>query len=206
MKKSLSIFYFSCLLLSSFLNHAQELNAVILDSLSQNPIPFASIYLKSGTGVVSNEEGRFGLYYTEQQSPSDSLFISCMGYETFGIQLKEAQDSIFYLSPKSIALNSIILSNKAVDVQQLLNQIKDNISEKYELGYTRKKLFFRETGNSEFKTLNVKIKKSSIEEFNQVFWDSTLQKVPRKNEWFQEFAGTLYGDLDKEHQKLELYK
>jgi hypothetical protein len=26
----------------------------------------------------------------------------------------------------------------------------------------------------------VKIKKSSINEFNQTFWDSTLKKIPRK--------------------------
>jgi hypothetical protein len=59
----------------------QELNAIILDSLKQNPIPFASIYLKSGSGVVSNEEGRFRLQVDASET-TDSLFISCMGYET----------------------------------------------------------------------------------------------------------------------------
>jgi hypothetical protein len=199
--------FISCLIFfSCSLNIAQELNAVVLDSLNQNPIPFASIYFKSGEGVISNEEGRFRLSFDPQKTPIDSLFISCMGYETLGIQLKEAQDSVYYLSPKTIALNSIILSNKEIDVDQLLDQIKENIPEKYELGFTRKKLFFRETGTTEFKALDVKIKKSSIEEFNQVFWDSTLQKIPRKNEWFQEFSGLLYGNSSEENQKLELYK
>lgn len=206
MKLNISFFYFNCLFLCSFLNHAQELNALVLDSLNQQPIPFASVYLKSGSGVVSNEEGRFGLRYNAQEAIKDSLFISCMGYETLGIQLKEVQDSIFYLTPKAIALNSVILSNKEVNVKAIIKQIKENIPAKYELGYTRKKLFFRETGSQEFKALNVKIKKTSIAEFNQTFWDSTLQKVPRKNEWYQEFAGTLYGDFSEENQKLELDK
>ena len=57
-----------CFLMSGTLNHAQELNALVLDSISQNPIPFASIYLKSGSGGVSNEEGRFRLLYDQQKT------------------------------------------------------------------------------------------------------------------------------------------
>ena len=195
-----------CFLMSGTLNHAQELNALVLDSISQNPIPFASIYLKSGSGGVSNEEGRFRLLYDQQKTLKDSLFISCMGYETLALSLSEIQDSIFYLPPKAIELNTIVVSNKQVDVDQLLKNIKENIPEKYELGLTQKKLFFRETGSQEFKRLEVKIKKTSIDEFNQAFWDSTLRKIPRKNEWYQEYAGTLFGDYSKESQKLELFK
>ena len=195
-----------CFLMSGTLNHAQELNALVLDSISQNPIPFASIFLKSGSGGVSNEEGRFRLFYDQQKTPKDSLFISCMGYETLALSLSEIQDSIFYLPPKAIELNAIVVSNKQVDVDQLLKNIKENIPEKYELGLTQKKLFFRETGSQEFKRLEVKIKKTSIDEFNQAFWDSTLRKIPRKNEWYQEYAGTLFGDYSKESQKLELFK
>ena len=194
-----------CLLMVGSLNYAQELSAKVLDSLNKNPIPFASIYIKSGIGVVSNEEGEFRLQY-DNVSKQDSVFISCMGYETLGIKLEKIVDSIFYLNPKAITLKSVILSNKEVDVNQLIKLVKEDIPDKYELGYTRKKLFFRETGLSELKTLNVKIKKSSIFEFNQSFWDSTLQKLPRKNEWYQEFAGTLYGDFEKETQKLEIEK
>ena len=194
-----------CLLMIGSLNYAQELSAIVLDSLNTNPIPFASIYFKSGIGVVSNEEGEFRLQY-DNESKQDSVFISCMGYETLGIKLEKILDSIFYLNPKAIALKSVILSNEKVDVNQLIKLVKEDIPDKYELGYTRKKLFFRETGLSELKTLNVKIKKSSIKEFNQSFWDSTLQKLPRKNEWYQEFAGTLYGDFEKETQKLEIEK
>ena len=197
--------YICFLLLNGSLNYAQELSATILDSLNKKPIPFASIYLKSGSGVVSNKEGEFRLHF-DKESTEDSLFISCMGYETLGIQIEKNQDSIFYLNPKAIDLKSVIISNKEVDVNQLLKLIKKDISEKYELGYTRKKIFFRETGTAEFKALNIEIKKSSIKEFNQSFWDSTLQKLPKKNEWYREFAGTIYGDFGNETQKFDLDK
>ena len=88
-----------CLLMVGSLNYAQELSAIVLDSLNKNPIPFASIYFKSGIGVVSNEEGEFRLQY-DNVSKQDSVFISCMGYETLGIKLEKIVDSIFYLNPK----------------------------------------------------------------------------------------------------------
>ncbi|MDG1191627.1 MAG: carboxypeptidase-like regulatory domain-containing protein [Flavobacteriaceae bacterium] len=183
----------------------QELNATVLDSLNQKPIPFASIYLKSGSGVVSNEEGRFRLQ-VDMSWITDSLFISCMGYETLGLSLPQAKDSIFYLTPKAIELNSVILSNKQLDVKQILKEIQKDITQKYELGLSKKKVFFRETGSQRFKSLGVKIKKTSIPEFNQGFWDATLSKVPRYNEWYFELLGNLSGDYTKESQKLELLR
>jgi hypothetical protein len=194
---------FCFFLLINFSMRGQELNAIILDSLKQNPIPFASIYLKSGSGVVSNEEGRFRLQVDASET-TDSLFISCMGYETLGLSLPQAKDSIFYLTPKAIELNSVILSNKQLDVKQILKEIQKDIPQKYELGFSKKKVFFRETGSQRFKSLGVKIKKTSIPEFNQGFWDATLSKVPRYNEWYFELLGNLNGDYTKESQKLEL--
>ena len=41
---------------------------------------------------------------------------------------------------------------------------------------------------------------------NQTFWDSVLLKVPRENNWNFEFIGNLYGNYNKEKQKLELLK
>ena len=201
MKKYLNLVLINSFLLTGFFNNAQELNALVLDSLSQNPIPFASIYLKSGSGVVSNEEGRFRLQY-EPTNTVDSLFISCMGYKTLSIPALQLKDSVFYLAPKSIELNSIILSNKQLDVKEILKEIQRDIPKKYDLSLTKKKLFFRETGYQEFKALEVNIKKTSIPEFNQVFWDSTLRKIPRKNTWFFELLGNLNGDYSKENQKL----
>lgn len=196
---------FCFFLLINFSMRGQELNAIVLDSLNQKPIPFASIYLKSGSGVVSNEEGRFRLQVDASET-TDSLFISCMGYETLGLSLPQAKDSIFYLTPKAIELNSVILSNKQLDVKQILKEIQKDIPQKYELGLSKKKVFFRETGSQRFKSLGVKIKKTSIPEFNQGFWDATLSKVPRYNEWYFELLGNLSGDYTKESQKLELLR
>ena len=205
MKIKSVFFLLIILLISSALLNAQELTAVVKDSISQKVIPFASIYVNSGSGVVSNEEGHFRLQY-DASKEKDSLFISCMGYKTLNITFSKVKDTVFYLSPKTIELNSIILSNNQLDIKEILKEIQKDIPEKYELGLTKKKLFFRETGSQEFKILDVKIKKTSITEFNQTFWDSTLVKIPRKNSWYFELIGNLNGDYNKKNQKLELLR
>ena len=205
MKIKSVFFLLIILLISSALLNAQELTAVVKDSISQKVIPFASIYFNSGNGVVSNEEGYFRLQY-DASKEKDSLFISCMGYKTLNIAFSKVKDTVFYLSPKTIELNSIILSNNQLDIKEILKEIQKDIPEKYELGLTKKKLFFRETGSQEFKILDVKIKKTSITEFNQTFWDSTLVKIPRKNSWYFELIGNLNGDYNKKNQKLELLR
>ena len=206
MRKTFYSFLVSFLLFINNFGYSQELSAVVLDSLNQNPIPFASIYLKSGSGAVSNEEGRFQLNYKDEEVIKDSLFISCMGYKTLKLSLDQLQDSTFYLPPKAIALKSVILSNKQLSAKEIVKAIQEAIPQKYELGLTEKKVFFRETGNSKFEKLNLNIKKTTIEEFNQVFWDSILTKIPKTNQWYQEFVGTLYGDYTKGNQKMELDK
>ena len=183
---------------------SQEISAVIKDSLTKEAIPFATIYLSSGKGIITNIEGHFKMQYDASKQLDDSLFISCMGYKTIGYPIKSFKDSIIFLPSKTIALGSIILSNKNLSAEDIIKEVKKNIAEKYELNLTHKKIFFRESGSQEFKKLGVKVKKSSIKEFNQAFWDSTLLKIPRKNEWHTEVSGDLYGDFSKENQKLEI--
>ena len=208
MKKNLILISFclSLLIGGNQTLKSQEISAIIKDSLTKEIIPYASVYLSSGKGILSNEEGRFRLVLDTKMKSQDSLYISCMGYKTLGYPVTTFRDSIILLPSKAIALGSIILSNTNLSADEIIRSVKKNIAEKYELGLTRKKIFFRESGTQEFKTLNVKIKKSSIAEFDQAFWDSTLQKIPSKTDWHFEILGDLYGDFTEETQKLEIEK
>ena len=122
-------------------NYAQETSAFVKDSLTEKSIPFASIYLKSGDGAVTNEEGYFRLK-TNTLQEKDSIYVSCMGYETLAIPYSKFNDSIFYLKPKTIELNTIILSNKQLAVEDIVKKIQENTSEKYDLGLNKKKVVF----------------------------------------------------------------
>ena len=52
-----------------------------------------------------------------------------MGYETLAIPYSKLYDSIFYLKPKTIELNTIILSNKQLAVEDIVKKIQENTSE-----------------------------------------------------------------------------
>lgn len=193
------------LLLLSIPFFAQEIKVQVLDSTTNEPIPFASIYTSMNNGSIANEDGQIRMIFNSTPKAEDSLFISCMGYKTIGYPVSNFQDSIVRLSPKPIALNSIVLSNKNFTAKEIIKDIQENIPTKYELDFTKKKIFFRESGKQVFALLKTKIIKSSIEELNQKFWDSTLKKVPRKNDWHIEVLGELYGN-QREKQKFVLEK
>jgi len=141
MKKVPSILVSIFILVSSSIK-AQEFNAVILDSLTLEPVPFASIYFKKGKGVIANEEGFFRMPYDSTSLKTDSLFFSSMGYKTIGFPLEQLKDSVVYLPSQSITLNTIVLSNKNIEAYEIVKAIKKNISDKYELDYTQKKNVF----------------------------------------------------------------
>ena len=61
--------------------------------------------------MITNEAGFFELL-PEQIEINDSLFVSSMGYDGLAVGIKQLQDSIFYVMPKAIALDNVILTNK----------------------------------------------------------------------------------------------
>jgi len=202
MMSNIRLIPLTLVLLGSTMTFAQEIQAVVLDSLTQQPIPYASIYLKSGSGVLSNEDGFFKINLPSD--PKDSLFVSCIGFKTQSLAPLKKNDSIIFLTPEAIELNNVILSNKQLKVSEIIHEIQKNIPEKYEMGVTTKRIFFRETGSQSFKKLKVAIKKTSIPEFGQSFWNQTLAEIPNTNSWYFEILGDLTGDYMDENQKLKL--
>ena len=101
------------LLLMTSILQAQDYSARILDSISQEPIPFSNITVSNKTGVISNEEGRFRLRYSDKIEATDTLIISSMGYHPYRNALATFSDSLIYLAPQPIALSSVIVSNKS---------------------------------------------------------------------------------------------
>ena len=60
MKKNINLFStFFILLTGMSVIRSQEISAIIKDSLTNEAIPFANVYLSSGRGILSNEEGVF---------------------------------------------------------------------------------------------------------------------------------------------------
>ncbi|WP_108425722.1 carboxypeptidase-like regulatory domain-containing protein [Flagellimonas amoyensis] len=79
----------------------------LLDSISNNPVVFASIIIKGSTqGVISNEDGSFRIPIA-LKNQYDELVISSIGYESIAISLDtlfEDRINYIYVMPKTIQL------------------------------------------------------------------------------------------------------
>jgi len=65
----------------------------VKDFHSDEPIPFASVYFKgTQTGKLSDSAGRFTFFLSKW--PSDTLEITCVGYQPFRLFVSPAKDSI----------------------------------------------------------------------------------------------------------------
>jgi len=189
----------------SFYSKAQVINSKILDSITQEPIPYVTIQWNN-RGVISNEEGRFSLLLNNTIKATDSIIISCIGFETILRPLKQFQDSIIYLKPKAIELKEIVLTNKQYTAEEIIEKAKENVDKNYNFDLTKKRMFFRESNHQNFVKTNYTLEKSTIDALNKSFLDSVMQSVPKNNSYYTEILCDLYGNFNKDKQKMDLIK
>ena len=195
---------FIVLTLASYSVLAQEINLQLRDSLSGEPIPFATVMTNFGENAISNEEGVFRLIRETSFVTEDSIFISCMGFKPFGEAIQQLSDTLLLLSPKAIELNAVILSQNNLSAIEVIKKARERVKDKYDLSLTKKTFFLRESFDQRWVQRDLKVKKSTIKEFKQTFWDSLFKSIPVKDDWHTESYGELYGDWSEEQQKLIL--
>ncbi len=192
--------FFGCLT-----TYAQTLSSRIVDSITQKPVPYVTVQLQK-KGVITNEEGRFSFLLDANITENDSLFISCIGYESIKRPLNEFNESVIHLRPKAIELDAVIVSNKQYTADDLIDLVKDNIDKNYTTDYSKKRLFFRESQYNYLNKTNYTFVKSTIDALNKKFLDSVIRSVPKQSNYYTEVLCDLYGNFDKEKQKLKLIK
>lgn len=190
-------------LLYSSLN-AQNFSAKVFDNESGAPIPYATIEMGEGQGIITNEEGEFSFEIDQIKRPQDSIYISYMGYETKGVFL-EPQDSLtIALEPKIFELKEVFLTTEVLTVDEIIERVEDNLDKNYAADLTQKKIFFRQSDFNSLKKIDFGYKKSTIEEFNEKFIDSVTKLIPKKSSYYKEVVGDFYGDY--KDQKLHITK
>jgi hypothetical protein len=93
--RRLELFFIFCLLILSSIGHSQKkiISGQIKDSHSDEPVPFASVYFKGTTeGMLSDSSGSF--LFILNKWPSDTLVITCVGYQPYKLFIDPAKDSL----------------------------------------------------------------------------------------------------------------
>jgi len=115
------------------LAQSTKIRGRIIDSETKQPLPFVNIAFKGTTiGTTSDFDGQ---YFLETRNPSDSLYISFVGYkaEVFKIQKESFQTLNIELKPESFDLQEVIITPGENPAHVLLrkiiaNKIKNNPS------------------------------------------------------------------------------
>ena len=86
----LLFFFLPCMIA---LSQRKTLSGVVKDAHSDEPIPFASLqFINSTIGKLSDSSGTF--QFNLAQWPSDTLEITCVGYQPYKLFIPPYRDSI----------------------------------------------------------------------------------------------------------------
>src|ERR1043165_5780708 len=93
--RRLEVFFILGFIFLAFCTHAQKkiIFGRIKDFHSDETIPFASVYFKgTTTGMLSDSAGTF--LFSLNRWPSDTLEITCVGYQPYKLYMDPAKDSM----------------------------------------------------------------------------------------------------------------
>jgi len=201
MRNYIIIFFFTL----CFSINAQSKKVKIIDSLSLESVPFASVYFSNNNGLISDEDGYFELI-SEQFNAGDTLFISSMGFKTKKIPLGVFTDSIIRLKQESITLNNVIVTNKQLTSSEIIEKVKQNLKSNYEKEISEHKLFFRQDFSQTNEEFTLNKFKSSIKDLNSKVMDSILFNLPKKSKSELESLSYYYLNKEIDTPKIKLIK
>jgi CarboxypepD_reg-like domain len=169
---------------SSLVDKARYVTGKIIDEETSEPLPFATIALKSkGKGTVSNTNGNFGMKISTEHN-NDTLSISFLGYLGREIPVKKAFGTNLTISMKRefISIPEIIIRNQN-PIEIVLKALKA-IPHNYGDTPVSMTAFYREGV----------LKKSEL----QTYSEAILQIYKSA------YSGTLYGDQIKVYKSRKI--
>lgn len=100
----------------------------VCDSVSKEPVSFATISFGNGNGTFADDEGKF-LFTKKLYSDIDTLFISSLGYKEVVVLTNSIPDTLF-LPPKVDKLQEVFISVKK-DRKFVLEELKPYLDNDY---------------------------------------------------------------------------
>jgi len=121
-------------ILISCVSFSQQISITITDSLTNEYLPFATVYLKNtGVGTTSNFNGKAELKFKTAKK-NDTLICSYVGYQTkeLFVDLAKSTNLNILLSPSSTTLSEFVITyKKPLTTKQILKKCLKNTSKNY---------------------------------------------------------------------------
>ncbi|HEU4495787.1 MAG TPA: carboxypeptidase-like regulatory domain-containing protein [Flavobacterium sp.] len=115
--------------LSGFLGHAQT-RGVVKDSISGNPVAYASIWVENENIRTTAEEN--GEFIIGTSDKSKNLVLSALGYQKKTVRASDAAQ--VFLSPEPFELNEVLVADRKEKIKIEIGKTKNKIAEAFDNG------------------------------------------------------------------------
>ncbi|WP_297705987.1 carboxypeptidase-like regulatory domain-containing protein [uncultured Eudoraea sp.] len=203
MSKPISNIFIYIFLLASISVHCQSISSRVVDTKTNEGIPYATVQFSEHRGIITNEEGRFSVNLKSRSEQQDSIYISSMGYKKTAIHFKAILDSVIYIEPKAIELNEVYLFNNNLSIDEIIEKVKENLPTNYNKEPIKQRLFFRQSSLNTMTKMDIEFEKSTIEELNKKFLDSVVSILPRNASYYTESLCDFYRKPDEHRLYIE---
>ena len=184
---------------------AQEFSALVMDSQSRQPVPYATVQYGTNKGVITNDEGVFS--FIAPLKDSDTITVSSLGYIPYPLlvkDLKGLKEKVIYVKPANIELKDVFLTNKNLSGKQIVELVKQRVKTNYNFDLSHKKIFYRESNVNNIRRFDLIVEKSTFPDLDQELMTNISRRVPKMSDSYKEVLGDLYGNYSS--QKLQVIK
>ena len=181
----------------------QSVKSRVIDEKTQEIIPYATVQFGENSGVITNEEGSFSLLLADTSRATDSIFISCLGYEKKGFSLVQGLDSVLQMKPKAIELSEIYLFDNELTVDEIIEKVKERLASNYNDTPTKQQLFFRQSSLNNLRKFDIQFEKSTIKELDKDLIDSVVSILPKGSSYYTESLCDFYRTPEEDKLYIE---
>lgn len=136
------------LVLSTLSLNAQQNDLVVtvLDSITQEPLHFANLYLKNAGIGASTDESGTAIFPANKILPEDTLVISYIGYNTKSLPIKgSTQVQVSMKSTVKQLMEVVVKYKKPLKPKQIIKKALKHVSDNYAANDVILKCLYRET-------------------------------------------------------------
>jgi len=173
--------------------NTHEIKGVLLDINTNEPLPYANIYvLHQHTGTISNENGHF-LLNIQALNKTDTVQFKYIGYTTKTLTISDLDSiSAIYLKEEIFNLDEILVFANTPDARSIVRKVVKNLDSNYKETSCKKQIFIRERYNSELSNIKLNYKKSSIPDIDREVINKLESGIPKQSISYTDFLGNFY--------------
>ena len=168
------------------------LSGTILDE-NNTPLPYANIvYLTTGKGTISNENGNFVIDISSLNDANIIRF-QCIGYKTKEYKIETLKsNSIILLSENIYSLDEVMILGTTPNPEKIVKNILIYKDSNYRITTHRKQIFVRQRNTLDLLNFKLDFKKSTMPTLTSEIIKKFEENIPKHSQSYSDLLTNLY--------------